>query len=1483
MSECISQAPARSSVKMGKLFLHQEEKGMLHASLQQSVQRKVDFFPAVQTLTEDADMYETPDVQAFFMPFTQRSVQRRHTLQEPSSNFVSRKLESDVHVQLLCAECEEEMKLQRSEEEEADIQSKEEEIKKKPAIQKACEHCEEEEEIHRDAETETEADEIQENVQREVTEKDQRLVDSAAQVQRFDASAQDMLQPKAVAQPAPFLQASLKVGAPNDPYEHEADQMGEKVMRLPLISFTGGGGVRPGGNNNTINRQEEDNPDEVKMKPVPGLQRSADGGLTTSPLFATRMKSSLGGGEPLPSNTRIGMESAFNADFTGVRIHSGSNAAALSSEIGAQAFTYQDNIFFNEHKYNPDSSQGRFLLAHELTHTVQQGACKTVQRDPEPDDAPTEEESWLDKLKKGFDYTLQLLLPAAIYNIYTKIKSGGLLSFFKDTIVGLFKGLFGKLGFSEEEIVVIFQVFAALKSQIPAIIEGLSNNDCKPLFAALHLLSDVLGTIAGRIWDNLMAKLEPVRLWLIDIWNTFGAPVIDAITTFFGEQWELIKSFGKWIWNNVYKPIIAKGKAVWDWVVKKLGFGSDDEPGLMAWVSNKLSDAWQSIKKELKPVIDPINDVITGIKSLVSLEAIKKMQEDAKKWLDEVVKTATAMGSDEDAVANKQLTLRSVLLPALNKAIDRLKGALRSAGDWVMQKVSFVTENVGNFISGLQGNTYLRPFYSLVKWIPNTTAKLKDWAADKVNWLFDKIQLGVDHLRKFVEPLITLLEKLVSVVGNLLKYLPDLILGVPFMFMPRCIKDPIIKWLTEVVLKQIPIISEFIGLIEKWEQIKTAALTVLKQVFLDGQFARGLWTYFKMLLEILGIDPQLVVKVVAKAAQNFSDIIMKPVDFFKNVWTAIKGGFNLFFDNILIHLPKGALDWLFGEVKGAVKVAPPKDFSVGSILGYILELFGISLENVYDRMTKHPRIGAAKVAIIRKIEKTVTGVLEWVSVWINEGPQGLLRKAKEKIGDLKDMVIQGVVSWITKSITAEILKRLATSADPLGIGATINTIKLVYDTMKTAVAYINRMLNMINSVLDSIAEIIAGNTKAASEYLESVLAKAVPFVIGFAVEVIIGPVGDKIKEIVTDVRLKVDEAIDWLINGALSLIDTLANAAKGIIEDIKGLLGLEKKFKAENKEEHRLYFTGDVKSPVLMVASNTPKTFRAFLESLPLTDADAQKIKNKNAAGMLAGKVDGKKATIAGLYAERDRVKKSQGDTTAVEEKINKEKDEVKELLDQISEKISPLFTGEDIPTGSSNDPIPVTWYKPPGKYERSITLDGMDGPETFHFGREDTFYFPKEGYQVKYTFPDPNRENKDKKEERKAKNRLSVIEKTFIELGGSSAYIPKQNKHHPIKMSGSYRGALKSGPQKTFRKILSDHGYNFGGKDADHVLDLQFQGIDDYSNMWPLEESINRSALSFLNQGVLYKAADGKTRAAPLGASELNGKYFYVKDYQLF
>jgi hypothetical protein len=119
------------------------------------------------------------------------------------------------------------------------------------------------------------------------------------------------------------------------------------------------------------------------MKPMasgitPMLKSNGAGTATASNTVSQQIQNTQGGGSPLPDSTKTFMESGFGAGFSDVRIHSGSEAAQLSGELNAQAFTVGKDIYFNSGKYAPGSPEGKHLLAHELTHTLQQGGNRSM-------------------------------------------------------------------------------------------------------------------------------------------------------------------------------------------------------------------------------------------------------------------------------------------------------------------------------------------------------------------------------------------------------------------------------------------------------------------------------------------------------------------------------------------------------------------------------------------------------------------------------------------------------------------------------------------------------------------------------------------------------------------------------------------------------------------------------------------------------------------------------------------------------------------------------------------------------------------------------------------------------------------------------------------------------------------------------------------------------------------------------------------------
>jgi len=122
-------------------------------------------------------------------------------------------------------------------------------------------------------------------------------------------------------------------------------------------------------------KKEEDKiakKEEDKTRAKLNVQRKENKEKSSGKSFDEQLKSAKSGGFPLPEKIKLELERHFGKDFREVRIHTDDEAVSLCHEINAQAFTHGFHIYFSKGKYNPESSDGKHLLVHELAHVIQQ-------------------------------------------------------------------------------------------------------------------------------------------------------------------------------------------------------------------------------------------------------------------------------------------------------------------------------------------------------------------------------------------------------------------------------------------------------------------------------------------------------------------------------------------------------------------------------------------------------------------------------------------------------------------------------------------------------------------------------------------------------------------------------------------------------------------------------------------------------------------------------------------------------------------------------------------------------------------------------------------------------------------------------------------------------------------------------------------------------------------------------------------------------
>jgi hypothetical protein len=264
-----------------------------------------------------------------------------------------------------------------------------------------------------------------------------------------------------------------------------------------------------------------------------------------------------------------------------------------------------------------------------------------------------------------------------------------------------------------------------------------------------------------------------------------------------------------------------------------------------------------------------------------------------------------------------------------------------------------------------------------------------------------------------------------------------------------------------------------------------------------------------------------------------------------------------------------------------------------------------------------------------------------------------------------------------------------------------------------------------------------------------------------------------------------------------------------------------------------------------MLASN-PTSFRAFISRIE-PGSDAEMAQAKREALPIAASLDREMRDLR----RRNPEQRQQNQHV------------VTHYMHQLAPHVRILLRNLNLPDGTSSKPIPITWYKPRERYPQRMALETRDGGmRGFTFGGI-------------YEYVIPDMDALIGVDGGPALRRFVAGRK--VEFGTS--LIPdvgtKLQKARSVRLGDA---------QAAFRALCNTFGYSLRDRsmDADHVVDLQFTGPDDLTNMWPLDSTINRSSMQFLNQIVTFTDS-GVGRALPLNDNSLRGKFFTIRDTRTF
>ncbi len=790
--------------------------------------------------------------------------------------------------------------------------------------------------------------------------------------------------------------ASLEVSSPHDPAEREASATARQITRMPIpdgsIGYvrTGSGGVFRQLADPDVGVSEPARKDPPRISRFGtsrwSAQRAADGpegspgtSRAVDPRVASQIQGSLAGGSPLPMGTRRFMEPRFRADFRNVRIHTGGQAAVLNRRLNANAFAVGNNVFFGEGKFRPETPDGKELIAHELTHTVQQGGAPRVP-----------------SVRRSEDVGIVQRTPPQVQREESG-SEGGVLGYFAD----------------KANLIPGFRMFTIVLGVNPINMSPVARSAANILRALIEILP-MGGLItqaldSSGVFEKASAFVEKQLASLAITGSVIKQAVKDFIAGF--SLWDLARP-GK-LWERAQRIFTEP-------IDRIISFAT----GLVGGIVDLVKDA----------ILKPIAKLAEGTNGYALLKAV--MGKDPITG-EPVPQTAEGIiGPFMNLIGQGEIWENMKKANAIPRAFAWFKMALG-------ELLGFVNEIPGLFLSALKSlqlvDIILIPlaFGKLVKVFGSFLVRFTSWAGSTI-WALLEIIFAVfapgvmPYIAKAKAAFKTILKDPIAFVGNLVRAGK---LGFQ-MFASNIVahlKNALIKWLTGPLgeagvyipksfdlMEIVKLVLSVLGL--TWQNIRSKlvkfipdpVLTVLEKtagilvtLVKDGPVAA--WEQIKteldeMKSQLISQVTQMITVEVVKAAVLKLVSMLNPAGAFLQAILAIYSTVTFFIEKInqIAAVVASFIDSISAIAAGQVDPAAKK----------VEQTMANSLTVIIAFLAKIARLGNIPeklVGIVKKIRAVIDKGLEKIAGWL----QGLLKKL---VGAAK-AAARRLLNWWTKKVT----------------------------------------------------------------------------------------------------------------------------------------------------------------------------------------------------------------------------------------------------------------------------------------------------------------------------------------------------------------------------------------------------------------------------------------------------------------------------------
>ncbi|MCP3143381.1 hypothetical protein [Pyxidicoccus xibeiensis] len=350
------------------------------------------------------------------------------------------------------------------------------------------------------------------------------------------------------------------------------------------------------------------------------------------------------------------------------------------------------------------------------------------------------------------------------------------------------------------------------------------------------------------------------------------------------------------------------------------------------------------------------------------------------------------------------------------------------------------------------------------------------------------------------------------------------------------------------------------------------ALTVV-QAALTGDWSEVLRMMLDAALKVAGISPEEFNAFIGSAMETLSLILDAPGDFLSNLIDAVVGGVRQFSRNFLTHLQRGFVQWLTGALRG---ITLPETLDLAGVFSLVLQVLGLDRQGI--------RALAARVIGEENVER-LEAAWSYLETLLEGGFSALWERIQESLGDLWDTVVGGLQQWLMTEVVEAAVMRLATLFTP--VGALVQALLTAWNVYTFVRDQLERIAGVARAVVGSISQIARRSLGPAMDSVETVLAGLVPLAIDLLAKLLgLSNVGDRVQEIITSVRQRIEAALRGLIERVRGMFRRERGAAPpGERAAGDGEIGETLQFSAGG-ERHRLWINVQGRTANVMVASS---------------------------------------------------------------------------------------------------------------------------------------------------------------------------------------------------------------------------------------------------------------------------------------------------------